>query len=196
MAFTVADHPDTGEPYLKADWVSGDMAEPRPVGIANDVVFVLANGEHVRQTVRAGIFPYGELQREELLKDSQRLEDASVARLRALDAQTGKTLFDSGPEAFNTWSHFTGIAVADGQVYAVDFSDTLYCFGLKEAERVPRLKPIPVLGFRTRISGAAMQAGTALGQASQIPRRAVWPGESVRRAMIRRCQPIAPSGRI
>ena len=52
--------------------------------------------------------------------------------LRALDAQTGKALYDSGPDAFETWSHFTGIAVADGQIYAVDFSSTLYCFGLPE----------------------------------------------------------------
>lgn len=134
MAFTVAGHTDTGEPYLKAEWVSGDMAVPEPVAIANDVVFVLATGESVRQTVNAGIFPYGEFQREELLEDVQRLEDASVARLRALDAQTGETLFDSGPKAFNTWSHFTGVTVADGQVYAVDFSNTVYCFGLKKAE--------------------------------------------------------------
>ncbi len=134
MAFTLADHPDTGTPFLKAEWVSGDMAVPEPVAIANDVVFALANGENVRQTVNAGIFPYGQFNSEELLRDTQRLEDASRARLRALDAQTGKTLFDSGPEAFDTWSHFTGIAVADGHVYAVDYSSTLYCFGLKDEE--------------------------------------------------------------
>ena len=134
MAFTMADHPDNGKPYLKAEWVSGDSAVPEPVAIANDVVFVLSNGENVRQTVNAGIFPYGEFDSGELLKDTQRLEDASRARLRALDAQTGRILFDSGPDAFDTWSHFTGIAVADGQVYAVDFSSTLYCFGLKDEE--------------------------------------------------------------
>jgi len=134
MAFTLADDPDTGEPYLKAEWVSGDSAVPEPVAIANDVVFVLSNGENVRQTVKAGIFPYGEFNSEELLKDSQRLEDASKARLRALDAQTGKMLWDSGPDAFDTWTHFSGIAVADGHVYAVDHSSTLYSFGLSDGE--------------------------------------------------------------
>ncbi len=134
MAFSVADHPETGKPYLRPEWVSGDLAVPEPVVIANDVVFVLANGENVRQTVNAGVFPYGEFNSEELLKDDQRLENAARARLKALDAQTGKTLYDSGPDAFETWSHFTGIAVADGHVYAVDFSSTLYCFGLNDEQ--------------------------------------------------------------
>ena len=134
MAFTVADHPDTGTPYLKAEWVSGDSAVPEPVAIANEVVFVLANGENARQTVNAGIFPFGEFNSDELLKDSQRLEDASRARLRALDAQTGELLWDSGPDAFDTWTHFSGIAVADGHVYAVDHSSNVYCFGLGEDE--------------------------------------------------------------
>ncbi len=134
MAFTVADHPETGKPYLKPEWVSGDSAVPEPVAIANEVVFVLSNGENARQTVNAGIFPYGEFKSEELLKDSQRIEHEVSARLRALDAQTGKILFDSGPDAMDTWSHFTGIAVADGHVYAVDYSSTLYCFGLKDED--------------------------------------------------------------
>ena len=134
MAFTIADHPGRGTPYLKAEWVSGDSAVPEPVAIANDIVFVLSNGENARQTVNAGAFPFGEFNSEELLKDSQRIEHDDSARLQALDAQTGKLLFDSGPDAIDTWSHFTGIAVADGQVYAVDFSSTLYCFGLKDEE--------------------------------------------------------------
>lgn len=134
MAFTVGDHPDTGKPYLKPEWISGDSAVPEPVVIANDVVFVLSNGENARQTINAGAFPFGDFNSEELLKDTQRIEHEDSARLRALDAQTGKVLFDSGPDAIDTWSHFTGIAVADGQVYAVDYSSTLYCFGLKDEE--------------------------------------------------------------
>ena len=134
MAFTLADHPEKGTPYLKAEWVSGDFAVPEPVAIANDVVFALSNGENARQTVNAGAFPWGEFNSEELLKDDQRIKHDDSARLMALDAQTGKLLFDSGPDAIDTWSHFTGIAVADGQVYAVDYSSTLYCFGLNDEE--------------------------------------------------------------
>ena len=132
MGFTVADHPDTGKPYLKAEWVSGDFAVPEPVVVANDVVFALSNGENAQQSVNAGIMPFGKFNREELLKDDVRTESKQVAQLRALDALTGKTLYDSGPGVFESWAHFSGIAVADGQVYAVDFSSTLYCFGLKE----------------------------------------------------------------
>jgi outer membrane protein assembly factor BamB len=132
MGFTVADHPDTGKPYLKAEGVSGDFAVPEPVVVANDVVFALSNGENAQQSVNAGIMPFGKFNREELLKDDVRTESKQVAQLRALDALTGKTLYDSGPGVFESWAHFSGIAVADGQVYAVDFSSTLYCFGLKE----------------------------------------------------------------
>ena len=134
MAFTVADHPESGKPYLRPEWISGDFAVPEPVAIANDVAFVLSNGENARQTIKAGIMPFGEFNSEELLRDQQRIEHDDSARLLALDAQTGKMLFDSGPDAIDTWSHFTGIAVADGQVYAVDFSSTLYCFGLPDGE--------------------------------------------------------------
>ena len=107
---------------------------PEPVVIANDVVFALSNGENARQTVSAGAFPFGEFNSEELLKDETRIEHDDSARLMALDAQTGELLFDSGPDAIDTWSHFTGIAVANGQVYAVDYSSTLYCFGLPDDE--------------------------------------------------------------
>ena len=132
MAFTVADHPESGKPYLKPEWVSGDSAVPEPVAIANDVAFVLSNGENARQSINAGIMPFGEFNSEELLKDTQRIEHEDKARLRALGRPNRKALYDSGPDAFETWSHFTGIAVADGQIYAVDFSSTLYCFGLPE----------------------------------------------------------------
>ena len=52
------------------------------------------------------------------------------AVLRALDAKTGKELFNSGA-AFETWVHFSGLAVSDGRVFAVDHNSNVYCFGLK-----------------------------------------------------------------
>ncbi|MDA1315835.1 MAG: PQQ-binding-like beta-propeller repeat protein [Acidobacteria bacterium] len=131
MGFTVEDHPETGRPYLKAQWVSADFSVPEPVAIANDVVFALASGENARQSVNAGIMPFGNFKSEELLKDNQRVESEKKAQLRALDAHTGKLLYDSGPAVFETWTHFSGIAVAAGQVYAVDFNSNVYAFGLK-----------------------------------------------------------------
>ena len=46
----------------------------------------------------------------------------------ALDARTGKLLYRS-ERAMKTWNHFGGLAVDDGNIYAVDHSSTLYCFG-------------------------------------------------------------------
>jgi outer membrane protein assembly factor BamB len=51
--------------------------------------------------------------------------------LYALDAKTGKVLYESG-SAIGSWTHFSGLAIADGHVYAVDHNSTLYCFGLGE----------------------------------------------------------------
>lgn len=137
MAFLVEDHPETGKPWLKPAWISGDFAVPEPVAIANDVVFTLSNGENVRQTVNAGIMDFGNFDPDELLEDSERVESKRNAQLMALDAWTGEVLYDSGQDVFETWTHFSGIAVAEGQVYAVDYSSTVYCFGLPEEEREP-----------------------------------------------------------
>ena len=30
-----------------------------------------------------------------------------------------------------TWVHFSGLAVANGRIYAVDHDSRVYCFGLK-----------------------------------------------------------------
>jgi hypothetical protein len=40
-------------------------------------------------------------------------------------------LYESG-KLINSWVHFSGLAVADGQVYAVDHDSWVYCFGLKK----------------------------------------------------------------
>ncbi len=31
----------------------------------------------------------------------------------------------------DTWVHFSGLAVANGNIYAVDYNSQIYCFGLK-----------------------------------------------------------------
>jgi outer membrane protein assembly factor BamB len=50
--------------------------------------------------------------------------------LYALDAKTGEELYNSG-NAMTGWVHFSGLALADGLVFAVDHESTVYCFGLK-----------------------------------------------------------------
>lgn len=127
-AFTVERNED-GRPWLKPVWRSNNLAVPEPVVIANGVVFALSNGENARQTRKAGIFSRETFQRSDLLEDSERVESDNRAQLFALDAETGETLWHSDPEAFNTWTHFSGISLSDGKVCAVDFSSTVYCFG-------------------------------------------------------------------
>ena len=46
-----------------------------------------------------------------------------------LDAKTGKTLYESDSD-MESWTHFSGLAIANGRVYVVDHDSHLYCFGL------------------------------------------------------------------
>jgi len=128
-AFTVELNGE-GKPWLKPAWRSGNLAVPEPAVVANGVVFALSNGENARQTRKAGIFSRETFQRSDLLEDTERTESDKRAQLFAFDAETGETLWRSDPDAFETWTHFSGISLADGQVCAVDFSSTVYCFGL------------------------------------------------------------------
>jgi hypothetical protein len=36
----------------------------------------------------------------------------------------------AGPTS--TWTHFSGLALSDGQVYTVDQQSRVYCFGLRK----------------------------------------------------------------
>ena len=47
----------------------------------------------------------------------------------ALDAQTGEELWSSGTQ-IASWSHFTGISLANGAVYINTWDGMLYRFGL------------------------------------------------------------------
>lgn len=111
-AFKVVLDPAARKPILEPAWVSGDFNLPDPPAIANGVLFALSTGENAKQ-------------------DSDRSRDTRPAVLYALDARTGKTLYESG-EAMKTWVHFSGLAIADANVYAVDHDSWVYCFGLKE----------------------------------------------------------------
>lgn len=125
-AFKVRIDPATGQPTLVPAWVSADMDVPEPVAIAGGVVFALSTGENTQQTIGSAVIYHGQ----KTLSDAQRSDSTRRAILYALDAKTGKTLYQSG-DAISTWTHFSGLAVADGRIFVVDHSSTLYCFGLK-----------------------------------------------------------------
>ena len=123
MAFKVATDPVSKKPLLKPAWISRDFDPPDPVVIASGVVFALSTGENPNQ-----------------LKD--RLQDTQPAVLYALDAKTGRELYNSG-RAINGWVHFSGLAFADGCIYVVDHDSRVYCFGLREnniRNAIPNLK--------------------------------------------------------
>jgi outer membrane protein assembly factor BamB len=111
MAFKVATDSASRMPILKPAWVSGDFNLPDPVIIANGVVFALSTGENADQL-------------------TDRLKGTRTAVLYALDAKTGRELYNSGG-AITGWVHFSGLALANGNVYAVDHDSRIYCFGLK-----------------------------------------------------------------
>jgi outer membrane protein assembly factor BamB len=114
MAFKVVADPKTQAPVLEPVWISRDFNLPDPVVIANGVVFALSTGENAQQ--EGG--------------EDKRLLNTRPAVLYALDAKTGKELYNSG-NAMTGWVHFSGLALADGLVFAVDHDSTVYCFGLK-----------------------------------------------------------------
>ncbi|HEV2418744.1 MAG TPA: PQQ-binding-like beta-propeller repeat protein [Terriglobia bacterium] len=125
-AFKVAIDLETHKPTLEPAWVSADMDVPDPVAIANGVVFALSTGENTQQTIGSAVIYHGQ----KTLTDAQKSENTHRAVLYALDAKTGKVLYQSGG-AIATWTHFSGLAIADGRVYVVDHGSNLYCFGLK-----------------------------------------------------------------
>jgi outer membrane protein assembly factor BamB len=113
MAFKVVADPQTQNPRLEPAWISADFDIPDPPIIANGILFALATGENAVQ--RGG--------------EKNRFLKTHPAVLRALDAATGKELFNS-KDAIESWVHFSGLALANGQIYVVDHESNVYAFGL------------------------------------------------------------------
>jgi outer membrane protein assembly factor BamB len=117
MAFRVEEE---GKVKLTPAWRSRDMAIPEPPIVANGVVYALSNGENTQSIQESG-----------RLMTSQERASTPVgnATLYAFDAATGKQLFSS-ERAISGFSHFSGLAIANGHIYVVTFQNVLYSFGL------------------------------------------------------------------
>jgi outer membrane protein assembly factor BamB len=122
----------SGKPTLEPGWISTDMNLPDAPAVSNGVLYALATGENPRQDHVLGIIQYKSTEewKRNLLTTAERSAGTHPAVLKALDARTGKLLYQSG-DAMKTWVHFTGLAVAAGRVFAVDHESRLYCFGLR-----------------------------------------------------------------
>jgi hypothetical protein len=107
-AFKLVD--SAGALTLQPAWISRDMTTPATPSIVNGVVFALATGENTQ--VPAG----------------QRAQRSSAAVLYALDAQTGKELWNSGT-SIASFVHGIGPAANDSQVYVMGYDGTVYVFG-------------------------------------------------------------------
>ena len=139
LAFRIVRAP-TGQMQLQPAWISPDFNLPDPPVIANGVLFALATGENPRQDKMLGVthFKSTEEWKKNLLTTEERAAGTHPAVLYALDANTGKVLYNSG-SAMKSWVHFSGLAVSNGDIYAVDHESRVYCFRLGQtAERSTR----------------------------------------------------------
>ena len=118
VAFNVEEN--GGKIQLAPAWISRDMDQAEPPVIANGVVFSYGNGENTRQAYAdKGLADFSPL----------RIKASTHAVLYALDAETGKELYNSGDD-IASFVHFGALSVANGRVYLGSFDSTLYCFGL------------------------------------------------------------------
>jgi len=107
-----------GKPTLALAWSSPDIVTPAPAVTANGLVFALSTGESPREAKENGS-PYSVEERENM---------ASHAILYALDGETGKQLYSSG-DTVASFTHGTGLAVANKRIYFTTHDNVAYSFG-------------------------------------------------------------------
>jgi outer membrane protein assembly factor BamB len=105
VAFKVVEK--SGRFSLQPEWISRDVLSPLPPAIVNGVVFALAGGESA---------------------SGQRAKGSSNAVLYALDAATGKELWNSG-NSITSFVHSGRLAAGGGRVYVGGHDGTQYAFG-------------------------------------------------------------------
>jgi outer membrane protein assembly factor BamB len=104
-----------GKPTLQPAWVSRDMVSPSPPIIVNGIVFALATGEfHTSDAAMTA---------------AQRAQRSTPAVLYALDAATGKAVWNSG-NTITSFVHSAGLSSGNSQVYVSTYDSTLYAFGI------------------------------------------------------------------
>jgi outer membrane protein assembly factor BamB len=119
MAFKIVEK--EGKPVPEPAWMSRGLSYAEPPVIAGGVVFALSSGGNEEQVDSGG----------RLLPTDFRIQNPTGnAVLYAFDAKTGKDLFNSG-KAITGWTHFSGIAVAEGRVYVTTWDNKVYAFGLE-----------------------------------------------------------------
>jgi outer membrane protein assembly factor BamB len=103
------------KPMLEPAWISRDMATPLTPIIVNGVIYAIASGEY-----RPG---------DASVSNADRARLSSTAILYALDAATGKDIWNSG-KTVTSFVSGTGLSSTPGQVYVVTSDSTVYGFGM------------------------------------------------------------------
>ncbi len=98
---------------LEPGWVSRDLVSPMTPLMINGVVFAVSSGE-VREGGR--------------MTAAQRAKASAPAVIYALDAGTGKELWNSG-KTITSFVHGGGLSGGAGQIYLGTHDGTLYSFG-------------------------------------------------------------------
>jgi len=119
MAFKV--EMKDGSPVLVPAWRSRDLSYPDPPVIANGIVFAVSTGDQVEQADETGKLY--------TVADRVKLKTGNAV-LYAFDAQTGKELYNSG-DVMKQFTHFSGLAIADGRVFCTTYDGVIYAFGLQ-----------------------------------------------------------------
>ena len=112
----------SGKWQLTPAWISRDMNRAEPPVVANGVVFAYGNGEDTDQA-------YPDVGLDDV--SARRIPGSTHAVLYALDAQTGKELWSSGDQ-ITSWTHWSGLSVANGRVYLGTYASDLYCYGIQK----------------------------------------------------------------
>ena len=118
MAFKV--EMKDGSPVLVPGWRSRDMSYPDPPIVANGLVFALSTGDQVEQADADGKLYTAE--------ERAKLKTGNAV-LYAFDAETGKELYNSG-DTMKQFTHFSGLAIADGRLFCTTYDGVIYAFGL------------------------------------------------------------------
>jgi outer membrane protein assembly factor BamB len=105
---------ENGAAALEPGWVSRDLVSPLTPLAINGVVFAVSSGE-----MRA---------KDSKTTAAQRAKGSAPAVVYALDAATGKELWNSG-KSITSFVHGGGLAGGAGQIYLGTHDGTLYSFG-------------------------------------------------------------------
>ncbi len=99
---------------LQPGWASRDLISPLPPTIINGVAFVTSSGEFATTDSK--------------MTAAQRAARSGKAVIYALDATTGKELWNSGA-TITSFAHGGAISGGMGQIYLTTYDGTIYAFG-------------------------------------------------------------------